>query len=136
MTATKGIHIGAPACFELELAIRHVCEAYSVYTGKGFGGCYVVGSCLERADWRDVDVRLMLDDATFAREFPNAGEHWEHDARWLLLTVAISEYLSKRTGLPIDFQFQPQTHANARHQGKRNAIGIRISSGSSPEQEG
>jgi hypothetical protein len=120
----KGIHIGAPACFMLEEAIRPVCAAFGAYQGSG--GCYVVGSSLERPDWRDVDVRLMLDDAAFVREFPNAGEHWEHDARWLLLTIALSEYLSKRTGLPIDFQFQPQTLTNARHKGRRNAIGFDV----------
>jgi hypothetical protein len=124
----KAVHIGAPACFALEEAIRPVCEAFGAYQGeRGFAGCYVVGSCLERADWRDVDVRFILDDEQFAALFPNAGQYWEHDARWLVLTVAISERLSKLTGLPIDFQFQPQTHANERHKGHRNAIGIRIS---------
>lgn len=127
----KAVHVGAPACFALELAIRPVCEAFGVWTGSGLGACYQVGSTLERADWRDVDIRLMMPDEVFAREFPNAGDHWEHDARWLLLTVAISEYLSKRTGLPIDFQFQPQTAANKRHTGKRNAIGIVFASNSS-----
>ena len=122
--AAKGIYIGAPACFALEEAIRPVCEAFGAY--ESTGGCYVVGSSLERADWRDVDVRLMLDDAQFAALFPCAGQHWENDTRWLVLTVAISERLTKLTGLPIDFQFQPQTLANARHKGRRNAIGVRI----------
>lgn len=121
----KGIHVGAPACFALELAIRHVREAFCGSDDEYYG-CYVVGSALERADWRDVDVRMMMSDAAFAREFPNAGDHWEWDPRWLLLTVAISDWLSKQTGLPIDFQFQPQTHANKRHKGPRNAVGIRI----------
>ena len=116
----KGVYIGAPACFALELACRDICDAFNGYS------CYVVGSSLERADWRDVDVRFIMSDADFATLFPDAGQHWEHDTRWLLLTVSISEYLSKLTGLPIDFQFQPQTHANERHKGKRNAIGLRI----------
>ena len=119
----KGIYIGAPACFALELACRQICEA--------FGGhhCYVVGSSLERADWRDVDVRYMLEDDAFTALFPDAGQCWEQDARWLLLTVSISGWLSKVTGLPIDFQFQPQTHANERHKGKRSCIGLHIRSG-------
>jgi hypothetical protein len=121
----KGIYIGAPACFALEEAIRPVCEAFGAY--QGTGGCYVVGSSLERPDWRDVDVRLMLADDQFAALFPDACDHWENDTRWLLMTVAISERLSRLTGLPIDFQFQPQSLANARHKGRRNAIGIRIS---------
>jgi hypothetical protein len=122
----KGVHIGAPACFALELAVRQVCEAFGVYQGKRFGGCYLVGSVLERADWRDVDVRLILQDDVFAEHFPDAGRHWEFDCKWLLLTTAISEWLSKKTGLPVDFQFQPQTHANEKHKGPRSAIGLRI----------
>lgn len=120
---TKGIHIGAPACFALEEAIRHVAEAFDAYGGTG--GIYIVGSCLQRADWRDVDVRFIMPDHAFDTLFPDAGEHWECDARWLLLTVAISERLAKLTGLPIDFQFQPQTAANERHKGTRSAIGLR-----------
>ena len=116
----KGIHVGAPATFALELALRQVCEAFNV------SACYIVGSALERADWRDVDVRLILGDAEFAVLFPDAGQHWEFDPRWLLLTVCISERLSKITGLPVDFQFQPQTHANERHPGRRSAVGMRI----------
>ena len=122
----KGVYIGAPACFALEEAIRPVCEAFGAYV-RGVSGCYLVGSCLERPDWRDVDVRLLLDDEDFAREFPHAGDHWENDTRWLLLTVAISERLSRLTGLPIDFQVQPRSKANARHPGRRNAIGLRFS---------
>jgi|ERR1039458_780183 hypothetical protein len=116
----KANYIGAPAVFALEIACRDICEA--------FGGwdCYLVGSALQRADWRDVDVRFIMDDEEFIKLFPDAGEHWEQDTRWLLLTVAISERLSKVTGLPIDFQFQPQTHANKRHDGPRSSIGLKI----------
>ena len=113
-------YVGAPAIFALELACRDICAAFNGYA------CYVVGSALQRSDWRDVDVRFIMSDADFAVLFPDAGQHWEHDTRWLLLTISISERMSKLTGLPIDFQFQPQTHANDRHKGTRHAIGIRI----------
>jgi hypothetical protein len=129
----KGVYIGAPACFALEQACQHIYDALGGY------GCYVVGSALERQDWRDVDVRYILDDAEFETLFPDAADkNWEHDARWLLLTVSISAWLSQQTGLPIDFQIQPQTHANERHPGARNAVGLRIKKSvtSSPEQEG
>jgi hypothetical protein len=116
----KATYVGAPAIFALEQACREICDAFDGY------GCYLVGSSLERADWRDVDVRFIMADEDFAVLFPKAGQYWEQDARWLLLTVAISERLSKVTGLPIDFQIQPQTHANERHKGKRNAMGLRI----------
>lgn len=116
----KGIYIGAPACFALELACREITNAFGLY------GCFVVGSSLDRPDWRDIDIRFIMPDDEFAKVFPQAGQHWEHDSRWLLLTVSISEHLSKVTGLPIDFQFQPQTHANEKHKGPRNAIGFPI----------
>jgi hypothetical protein len=67
-----------------------------------------------------------MSDAGFAELFPDAGEYWECDARWILMTVSISQFLSKQTGLPIDFQFQPQTQANLTHKGPRNAMGLHI----------
>ena len=118
---TKCNYVGAPAIFALELACRDLCEAFNV------SACYVVGSAIERADWRDVDLRMILSDEAFSVLFPDAHDRvWEQDPRWLLLTVSISEHLSKVTGLPIDFQFQPQTHANDKHKGTRHAIGMRI----------
>lgn len=116
----KSIYIGAPACFALEMAIRPVCEAFGVHC------CYVVGSALERQDWRDVDVRMILEDSAFMAEFPDADspEHYEFHPRWHLLTVALSKWLSDQTGLPIDFQIQSMTVANKRHAKRRSAVGI------------
>jgi len=117
----KANFIGAPECFALELACRDICDAFSGY------GCYLVGSALQVRDWRDVDVRFIMEDAAFDALFPRATNNcWEQDTRWLLLTVSISEHLSKVTGLPVDFQFQRQSHANERHLGPRHAIGLRI----------
>lgn len=118
----KGVYVGAPACFLLELEGQKLRRAFC--TDDPYDGLYVVGSALERADWRDVDVRLMLHDDGFAALFPDAGQRWEFDARWLIMTTAISVHLSRVTGLPIDFQFQPTTHANERHKGSRNALGL------------
>jgi hypothetical protein len=112
---TKAVYIGAPACLALELCCQHINEAFD-----GFG-CYLVGSA---TDWRDVDVRLIMEDDDFAELFPDARQHWEGDPRWLLLTVSISQWMSNQTGLPIDFQFQPKTHANDRHKGTRYALGL------------
>lgn len=124
----KGLHIGAPQCFLLEQFCQDLNRAFSV-DGEGWqGGCYVVGSVLERPDWRDVDVRFIMEDKDFDALFPNAGgsdhNQWEFDPRWILMSVSISERMSRHTGLPIDFQFQPQTHANRHHKGRRNAVGI------------
>jgi hypothetical protein len=80
----KHIYIGAPACFALEQACQQINDAFGDF------GCYLVGSALERPDWRDIDVRYIMPDKEFAKMFPSAGQHWEHDPRWLLLTVTIS----------------------------------------------
>lgn len=119
----KASYVGAPAIFKLELACQHINRAFG-----GFG-CYLVGSAMERADWRDVDVRMILSDEEFVVLFPDidlTANNWEFDPRWLLMTVSISDHLSKVTGLPIDFQFQPQTHANIRHNKPRNPMGLRF----------
>ena len=81
----KASYIGVPAVFKLELACKHINDAYG-----GFG-CYVVGSALERPDWRDVDVVLILEDEAFTREFPHATHsNFEFDSKWLIHVVAIS----------------------------------------------
>ena len=117
----KACYVGAPAIFALEQCCYELNQAFGGY------GCYLVGSVLKTAAWRDVDLRLIMADEEFDQLFPNAGRHWEHDSRWLLLTISISERLSKLTGLPIDFQFQPQTQANGAHPGPRHAMGLHIS---------
>lgn len=117
---TKACYVGAPAIFALELACNHINAAFG-----GFG-CYLVGSAIERPDWRDVDVRFIMEDDAFDKLFPDAGPNWESDPRWLLLITSISGWLSKATGLPVDFQIQPQTHANKRHSKARHALGLRF----------
>lgn len=120
----KASYIGAPACFRLELACQQLRRAF------GHFGIYQVGSSLSRADWRDVDMRYILSDDEFAKLFPNAGQNWEHDVRWLVMCAGLSAWLSTESGLPIDFQFQPSTHANERHKGLRNAFGLTFVKGS------
>ena len=87
---------------------------------KAFDPPYLVGSAgLEgRSDYRDVDVRLILDDAEFDALIG------ENVARWELLSLAIGDYLRLRTRLPIDFQIQRQTEANAKHHKPRNPLGM------------
>jgi hypothetical protein len=122
----KASYIGAPAVFKLEIACQLLREAFSHVDSFGI---YQVGSSLDRADWRDVDLRIILSDEAFKHLFPHAGDHgaWEFDPLWLLLTVSISAWLKEQTGLPIDFQFQPQTWANERHKKPRNAKGMKMS---------
>lgn len=123
----KVSYVGAPACFALEMACKQVRDAFPEETESDHIGIYVVGSALERPDWRDVDVRMMMSDGAFLRIFPGVNLEagtWEFDPRWCLLVAAISQWMSKQTGLPIDFQFQPMTHANKRHKGRRHAAGL------------
>lgn len=122
----KASYVGTPAIFQLELACQPINDAFDGY------GCYLVGSALQRPDWRDIDVRFIMSDDAFMQEFPGTFDptkgmaHWEFDAKWILICTGIAEYLKRSSGLPVDFQIQPQSHANERHKGMRHALGLRF----------
>ena len=79
-------------------------------------GCYLVGGALRDKDYTDVDIRLIMDDETYALRYD--------DCKRKYLNLAVSLWGQKVTGLPIDFQIQPQTLANERNPGApRHAIG-------------
>jgi hypothetical protein len=92
---------------------------------------FLVGSALTRPDYRDVDIRLILTDDEFAKQFPHQPADPRgkmNDPGWEFICSAISEWLRARTGLPIDFQIQQMTAANLTFpDGKRNACGMFIS---------
>jgi len=103
----------------LTVSQAHRLDGACLNLARVFGGnCpYLVGSVLDRADFHDVDVRMMLPDKTFARMFRNP--------EWLkLANAAISAQLELATGLPIDFQFQDTTKANEEFNGRRHALGM------------
>lgn len=78
---------------------------------------YQVGSSLLRPDWRDVDVRLMLDAGYVALH------HGVLDVYYLNLSVSL--WGQKVTGLPIDFQVQDLHSANIDYPDlRRDPIGI------------
>jgi hypothetical protein len=88
---------------------------------------YLVGSALERRDFGDVDVRIILDDHVYDALFPAPRYHPQRaQALWSLLCEAISVWGRQETGLPIDFQFQRMTEANAEEPGAghRHALGL------------
>ena len=95
-----GSHIGAPQQTSLDHALLIVSKAFD---GED---CFIVGSALDRPDFRDVDVRLIMDDKKFDALFGAYETSYRSSPLWSLMMVAISEYLSKRTELPIDFQVQ------------------------------
>lgn len=123
-------YLTTTAYFKLDVACIPLWGAF----GKT-GGVYLVGSVLRKPDWRDVDIRAILDDAEFDRLFP-VTDKWGENAQWKLICIAVSHYLVSVTGLPIDFQIQRQTQANemyAKDEGHgRNAIGLFVHGYDSP----
>ena len=91
-----GGYLGGPEHRSLEHAVSFVEEAFG-------SKLYLVGSATKSPDFRDVDVRMILDDEEFHGLFGRGGGT---SPFWSLLTVAISEYLERRTGLRVDFQVQ------------------------------
>jgi len=108
----------APHFFNLNQACCVIAQAFN-------GGVFLVGSCLERRDYRDVDVRAILDDEEYDRLFPDC--HQQHNALWSVMCSSISLYLSQHSGLPVDFQIQKRSKANETEHGRRNALGLFIS---------
>jgi len=118
----KASYVGVPAIFELTLACHLLIRGFGVVTRFT-----TWAAPLSAPDWRDVDLVMIMPDEAFAVEFPNAPQHsaaWEHDPKWLVLTCALSKWLSDKAGVPVDFKFQPRTFANERHKGPRNPIGL------------
>jgi len=115
-----GPGIGMPAAIVL--------DDFGLLVHDAFGELpYHVGSSLRRKrGWRDVDVRLILDDAAFtALGFgtPSLGSH--ENPRWVAMVRAFSALGREMTGLPIDFQIQAQTPANERNKGEpRSCLGV------------
>lgn len=108
----RASYLGPHEMFLLDHACKPIVEAFDDYP-------YLVGSVMESGDYRDVDVRLMLEDG-----------HYERLAEVMsvpLLNLALTTYLRQATGLPVDFQVQQRSAANERHPGAkaRNPLGIR-----------
>ncbi|MFI7073583.1 hypothetical protein [Micromonospora sediminicola] len=83
---------------------------------------YHVGSSLDRKDWRDVDVRLILPDDEFTERFGDRNQSAETNPKLAAVTLAFAALGKAMTGLPIDFQIQPASHANERYPGPRSAL--------------
>jgi hypothetical protein len=90
---------------------------------------YHVGSSVKEKLWRDVDVRVMLADDLY--EAMGLGKGWRdshQNARWMAFCVAFSALGKQMTGLPIDFQIQKLSEANAMFSSRdghtRSCLGI------------
>ena len=120
-TKRRASYLSVPQQFALQHACRILTAAFGANT-------YQVGSSLTRSDYRDVDLRCILDDEEYDALL---GGLSCNQYRLDLLNAALSEWLQARTGLPIDFQFQRRTEANRDFDGARNFMGMPIR-GSSP----
>lgn len=78
-------------------------------------GLYLVGGVLTDAAYTDVDVRLIMPDDIYTARYDDAKRKYTN--------LVVSLWGQKVTGLPIDFQIQPQTLANERYPGPGQAIG-------------
>lgn len=106
---TRASYLSPPDFHRLDWACRPIAAAFGQPV-------YLVGSVLTRADYRDIDLRLIVPDDEAA---PFAGKVG------LLLNIALSDLIAKAANqrAPIDFQIQSMTEANA-EDGARNPIGI------------
>lgn len=85
---------------------------------------YLVGSALEKKQWRDVDVRLILPDEEYEALGLGDPRYSHRNEKWVALALAFSALGQAMTGLPIDFQIQQQTDANKEYGGRpRSALG-------------
>lgn len=109
--AARATYLNVPQMFALEHACRLLSAAYGFRT-------YLVGSVLQRPDFRDVDLRCILDDAEYDATIGT------NKTRLRLMNAALSEWIAARTSLNIDFQFQKQTEANAEFSGPRSFMGF------------
>ena len=113
--------VGMPAAMHLEDFARKVREAFpeSVWL-------FHVGSSLKRKrGWRDVDVRLMMDEADYEAYGFGDPRYAQTNPRWCAMCMAFSALGKQMTGLPIDFQIQQTSYANEKFPGagNRSAIG-------------
>lgn len=120
----SGSYLSPPDFHRLNWACRPVREAFG-------SPPYLVGSVLTRPDYRDIDLRLILDDKVYEAMFGETDPdgvfgHRRPKATLLLLNIAVSDLIARAANAPapIDFQFQSMTEANVPEHGTRNAMGL------------
>ena len=110
----RSTYLSPPDLHRLDWACRPIAAAFG-------GPPYLVGSVLQRPDFRDIDIRLILDDDTVERMFA------DHPRARLLLNIALSDLIARAANAPapIDFQIQSMSEANVAEHGARNPLGGR-----------
>lgn len=114
--------VGMPTALLLEEYTAHLVAVFGM-------NIYQVGSSLPgsgNSEWRDVDVRAIIDDEEYERQGFGDPDRMHDNAKWVATAIAFSLLGWKLTGLPIDFQIQQRSHANAKYaDGRRSALGLR-----------
>jgi len=118
-------HEGKPPVVGTGMPTSLYLEEFGSQVWAAFGEPpYLVGSALFGKQWRDVDIRLILDDKEYERLGLGDPELPHHNGKWVSLCMAYAALGKQMTGLPIDFQIQQMTHANKKFAGGRSAIGF------------
>lgn len=117
--STRGNYIASP------LALRML-DCFGLLVIEAFPdsvGVYMVGSALIRPTFRDVDVRCMLLDEEFATRFGDETD-WRRNRPLMAHNFAFSALGREVAKLPIDFQIEQMTAANAENpDGGRHPLG-------------
>ena len=93
---------------------------------------YHVGSSLYGKQWRDVDVRVILEDDEWEHWFGQRLGAKQCNARWSAICTAFSLWGERVTGLPIDFQVVRRSDVTQEEWDKaRNPLGVYVDGGGS-----
>lgn len=123
-------YLGEPQASMLNMACS--------YINKALGEtCYLVGSATHTKAYRDVDVRVLMEDSKYDKLFGTVADNPFHR----LVCVGISTWLSSITNLPVDFQIQRRERANKQYaefkgdivKHRRQPLGIMSSPEHNPE---
>ena len=110
--------VGMPQMLRLQEFGSHVLRAF------GQVPFHVGSSLVEKSGWRDVDVRLILSDAEYEQMGFGDPLAPQTNGWWVSTVLAWSAFGAALTDLPIDFQIQQQTVANAKYPHPRSALFI------------
>lgn len=94
----------------------YLLRLFGAHVDRAFGDVpFQVGSSLtQKRDWRDVDVRLLLEGGAY-QAYADDGARRMHELAW-------SAFGQQMTGLPVDFQIQERDAANDEFDGPRSAL--------------
>lgn len=112
-------YLPVPESFRLEQTCSFISRALNET-------CYLVGSSLHSRGYRDVDIRVIMDDAKFEALFGKTGPNCSYLTQpfWSLFNTAVSEYMHQATGLPVDFQVHKASDTHDEDKSKRIVFGF------------